>query len=305
MATMRTCISCGDPIPDDKRKDAKYCEKPACRGLQYRKRQAEARAAEGNPHRHAGSTVLTCTCGRRYKLQIVALDEPESRTEPASAPPNAPMEAITETVLPTAQRAHAVNTRPATEPAASETIAQTVSLTALDAQTTPAGRALEAKVAAAVTQSDRLTDQQPDEPSAPPQSTGLDDTRALTKTDRTDTSATALVTLELNFTRGTERRMSFNKAAHHQRDGRWILHPQARATFSLSEANRYCLGGRPGAWQRYYGGRSPIEYGYEPDLVVMVWDHDARRGRVANANLLRQILGDDWKAKLRAEVGER
>jgi len=77
------------------------------------------------------------------------------------------------------------------------------------------------------------------------------------------------------------------------------LHPHAQVAFNLGESHRPCLGGRPGAWRKFYGERSPSEFGYDPDLAVMFWDQKSRRGRDASANVLRDILGDGWKEKLR------
>jgi hypothetical protein len=107
------------------------------------------------------------------------------------------------------------------------------------------------------------------------------------------------VTLELYFTDGAERRIPFSQAVHRQPDGRWVLHPYAQVAFRVGELNRPCLGGRPGAWRKFYGDRSPSEFGYDPDLAVMFWDQKSRRGRAASANVLRDILGDGWKERLR------
>ena len=324
---MRTCVSCGDPIPDKKRKDAKYCDKPGCRGREYRKRQAEAQASEGKPHTHAASTVLTCDCGRRYKIQISVLDAQRSEPEPAR-PPALP-QAITETVLPTAQRMTAPDTGPELQAAASGAVTQAVLLTDPEAQTAEDGQALEAesggvvtqsvlltdrgaqiaedgaaseaeaKAAAAVTQAVLLTDQQADEPPSAPQPMALDDAQALTQTDRSGTQASGVLTLELYFLRAGKHRLSLHQAVIRRQDGTWTLQPQTRAAFSLGAEGRSSLGGRPGGWGRYYAGHSPVEFGFDEDLVVMFWDQKARRGWVAQTGLLRKLLGDGWKAKLR------
>jgi hypothetical protein len=83
------------------------------------------------------------------------------------------------------------------------------------------------------------------------------------------------------------------------------LHPHAHAAFSLGESNRPCLGGKPGAWHKFYGDRSPSGFGYDPDLVVMFWDQKLRRGRAASANVLRDLLGDRWKERLREICDQR
>ncbi|MBL9043381.1 MAG: hypothetical protein JNM83_17340 [Myxococcales bacterium] len=300
---MRTCVSCGDPMPDKKRKDAKYCDKASCRGREYRKRQAEAQASESKPHTHAASTVLACACGRRYKIQICALDESESRPEPT--PLTTPPEAITGTVLPTDQQPAEPDAGPEVQAADSEAVTQSVLLTDLEPQTADTGPALRADAAAAVTPAVLLTDRPADDPPPSPQHTAMDDTQALTQTDRNEAGASGFTTLQLYFIQGEHRRQSLNRAVYRRRDGRWTLQPQTRAAFCVGEENRPSLGGRPGAWERFYEGRSPIEFGYEGDLVVMSWDQKDRRGRVVQTSLLRDILGDDWKAKLRAEFGRK
>ena len=273
---MRTCISCGDPIPKTKRKDAKYCDKAACRGREYRKRQAEAATSDSKRHAHHTSTVLACPCGRRYALQICALDEQEIGQVSDLSSPTAAPETLTQTVLPTDQRPN-------------ETATQSS-----DAATG----------AEALTQSVLLTDQRPEEtPSTAPEA--AKGAEALTQTDQTDPPTTNLATLELYFTKGAERRVPFNQAVHRQSDGRWALHSHAQVAFSFGESNGPCLGGKPGAWRKFYGDRSPSEFGYDPDLAVMFWDQRSRRGRAASASVLRDILGDGWKAKLRQMCDEQ
>ncbi|MBL9003470.1 MAG: hypothetical protein JNJ46_04435 [Myxococcales bacterium] len=324
---MRTCVSCGDEIPEKKRKDAKYCDKPGCRGREYRKRQAEAQAAEGKPHTHHATTLLTCECGRRYKIQISALDEPPSRPDPAQ--PTATPQAITETVLPTAQRTAAQDTGPELQAAAREAVTQAVLLTDLGAQIAEDGAASEAETAAAVTQAVLLTDQQPAEDAAaseaetaatvtqavlltdqqpaqaeaPSVPTAMYDPQGFTETDRSGAQASGVLTLELYFLRAGKHRLSLHQAVIRRRDGTWTLQPQTRAAFSLGAADRSSLGGRPGGWGRYYAGHSPVEFGFDEDLVVMFWDQKARRGWVAQTGLLRKLLGDGWKAKLREHAG--
>ena len=246
---MRTCISCGDPIPEKKRKDAKYCDKAACRGREYRKkRQAEAATSEAKHATRHSSTVLICSCGKRYLLQVCSLDEQATGKAPEMSPSTSTPEAFT--------------------------------------QTAP------------------LTDQGPDEP-APHANAHAEPAEALTQTDQTDPPSSNLATLELYFTNGAERRIPFSQAVHRQSDGRWALDPRAQVAFSFGEADRPCLGGRPGAWRKFYGERSPSEFGYDPDLVVMFWDQKSRRGRAASASVLRDILGDGWKDKLRALCDEK
>jgi hypothetical protein len=327
---MRTCVSCGDQISEKKRKDAKYCDKPGCRGREYRKRQAEAQAAEGKAHAHATSAVLACACGRRYRIQISALDGPEVAADPALSLPEPPMTALTETVSPTtrlatdtggeAWRAGEVSqaltetVSPTTQPApdtggeagrvgeVAKAFTETVSPTALPAPAADNGPELETAASGAITQAVLRTDQRSDQSPAPataPMSTA----QALTQTDRGAALPSGLVTLELQFVRGSKQRIPLERAVQRRSGGRFALQPETRAVFSMGDGQRSSLGGRPGAWAHVYGERSPVEYGYDADLVVMFWDHSERRGRVAKTSLLRDILGAGWKARLREQAG--
>ena len=299
---MRTCVSCGDVIPDKKRKDAKYCDKAACRGREYRKRQAEAQTSEGKPHAHTASTMLTCACGRRYKIQISAVEGPEVAAVPALSLPETSPAALTETVSPTAPAAHDLDGDPKRVAEAAQAFTETVSHTALPASAADNGPELEAAASGAITQAVLLTDQQPEQnPAITTASTS--DAQALTQTDRGAALPSGLVTLELRFVRGLKQRIPLQQAVQRRSGGRWALQPETRAVFSMGDGQRSSLGGRPGAWAHVYGERSPVEYGYDADLVVMFWDHNERRGRVAKTSLLRDILGAGWKARLREQAG--
>jgi hypothetical protein len=145
-----------------------------------------------------------------------------------------------------------------------------------------------------VTETVLLTDQQAVEP-VPTPPTAANGAESVTQTD----PVTDLVTLEVYFTDAANRRIAFSKAVYRQGDGPWRLHPHAKIAFSVGERDRPCLAGKPGAWPKFYGARSPTEHGYDPDLVVMYWDPKLRRGRAASATMLRDILGDGWKENLR------
>ena len=68
---MPLCISCGEPLPEGKRKHAVYCDSK-CRGKQYRKRHEKSAATDGSCQQRT-STVLECPCGRRYLLSVTEL----------------------------------------------------------------------------------------------------------------------------------------------------------------------------------------------------------------------------------------
>ena len=327
---MRTCVSCGDAIPDKKRKDAKYCDKAACRGREYRKRQAEAQTSEGKPHAHTASTVLACACGRRYKIQISAIDGPEVAAESALSLPETSSpaftetvshtalatndmdgdaervaeatEAFTETVSPTAQASRDAGGEAERSSEIVQALTETVSPTALPASTADNGPELETAASGAITQAVLRTDQRSDQSPAPA-TAPMSNAQALTQTDRRAAPSSSLVTLELRFVRGLKQRIPLQRAVQRRSGGRFALQPETRAVLSMGDGQRSSLGGRPGAWAHIYGERSPVEYGYDADLVVMFWDHNERRGRVAKASLLRDILGAGWKAKLRELAG--
>ena len=330
LITMRTCVSCGDVIPDKKRKDAKYCDKAACRGREYRKRQAEAQTSEGKPHAHTASTMLTCACGRRYKIQISAIEGPEVAAESVlSLPETSPaaltetvshtalpsqevggeaersgeiVQAFTETVSHTALPTHDMDGEAERASEAAEAFTETVSPTARPAPTADNGPELEAAASGAITQAVLLTDLRPEQ--NPTTTTApTSDAQALTQTDRGAALPSGLVTLELRFVRGLKQRIPLQRAVQRRSGGRFALQPETRAVFSVGDGQRSSLGGRPGAWVHVYGERSPVEYGYDADLVVMFWDHNERRGRVAKTSLLRDILGAGWKARLREQAG--
>ena len=83
---MPLCISCGEPIPEGKRKHAVYCDSK-CRGKQYRKRHPKPAATDGSCQQRT-STVLECPCGRRYLLSVTELhahDDEAVTTEPPAS----------------------------------------------------------------------------------------------------------------------------------------------------------------------------------------------------------------------------
>ena len=83
---MPLCISCGEPIPEGKRKHAVYCDSK-CRGKQYRKRHPKPAVSDGSCQQRT-STVLACPCGRRYLLSVTELhahDDEAVTTEPPAS----------------------------------------------------------------------------------------------------------------------------------------------------------------------------------------------------------------------------
>jgi hypothetical protein len=56
------------------------------------------------------------------------------------------------------------------------------------------------------------------------------------------------------------------------------------------------LAGSPGRWSAYYGGRSPAEFGLDPDKGVL--GSDGSRGWALQASFLSQLFGAGWRATI-------
>lgn len=95
---MRTCLSCGRSI-ENRRKDAVFCERAACRAKKYRERQTTTVSPAAQSHVHKAGAVLACACGRRYVLEISALDGADA---PQVTPTHDASETVTQTVSPAA-----------------------------------------------------------------------------------------------------------------------------------------------------------------------------------------------------------
>lgn len=307
-AFMRTCISCGDPIPQDKRKDARYCGKSKCRGREYRKRHPKPVSVDGC-HQPQTSTVLACPCGRRYLLSVTELHEHEAESA-AKAPP----ESVTQTDIQTEKIGAAPH--PEAEQAITQTAPQTASqcippaetpdrqsehLPQADTQTVSATVArstgediLQAERVLATCDQHHLGASVKAAVSVPAQETVTEQ-----RNTRTQVDTPPLTTLEFRFCDASGRPVSFRDAVTRERSERWSLNAGVRLAFRFGDSDPRNLGGTPGRWPRYYGHRSPSLFGFDDDLVVMYWDQRERRGRAASANGLRDILGENWKAVLR------
>lgn len=74
-----------------------FCERAACRAKKYRERHTDTASAAPHSHVHKAGAVLACSCGRRYVLEITALDGADP---PKVIPVQAASETVTQTVLP-------------------------------------------------------------------------------------------------------------------------------------------------------------------------------------------------------------
>lgn len=244
---MRECVSCRDPIPEDKRQDAKYCGKSKCRGREFRKRHLKP-APSPKSHEHQTSTVLACPCGRRYLLAVTELHL--DATAPAQAASAAPPTAVTQTAERTEpsgaaapdQEAGAITqTAPLTDPIAS-----------LAAQQSPAT----AQGNTAITRTVRLTEPRGNNPATAPATSYQptltaearqvavsepavtdDDLETVTHADSVTAqpAANALTTLELSFCDAKGRTLGFRDAVARNAAGDCSLRPNARPVFRGQE----------------------------------------------------------------------
>jgi hypothetical protein len=75
--------------------------------------------------------------------------------------------------------------------------------------------------------------------------------------------------------------------------GRWTVNPGASVLVTQVPNEGYGLGGMPGRWSAFYAGRSPAEFGLDPDKAVMA--SDGSRGWALPSSLLTQIFGSNWR----------
>ena len=78
--------------------------------------------------------------------------------------------------------------------------------------------------------------------------------------------------------------------------GRCSVVPGGRVIVGEQPNEGFGLAGAPGRWQMYYGGRSPAEFGLDPDRGVL--GSDGSRGWVLNAQFLSQVFGSGWRAAI-------
>lgn len=78
--------------------------------------------------------------------------------------------------------------------------------------------------------------------------------------------------------------------------GRYAVVSGGRVIVGEQPGEGFGLGGFPGRWQVYYGGRSPAEFGLDPDKAVM--GSDGSRGWALNAQFLSQVFGSGWRAAI-------
>lgn len=78
--------------------------------------------------------------------------------------------------------------------------------------------------------------------------------------------------------------------------GRCSVVPGGRVLVGEQPNEGFGMAGVPGRWTMYYGGRSPAEFGLDPDKAVL--GSDGSRGWVLPAPFLSQIFGSNWRAAI-------
>jgi hypothetical protein len=79
-------------------------------------------------------------------------------------------------------------------------------------------------------------------------------------------------------------------------NGRAAVVPGGRVMVGDQASDGFGLGGMPGRWQTFYAGRSPAEFGLDPDKGVM--GSDGARGWALDGNFLSQIFGSGWRTAI-------
>lgn len=75
-----------------------------------------------------------------------------------------------------------------------------------------------------------------------------------------------------------------------------VVQPGARVIVSDNPGEGFGLGGTPGRWGTYYAGRSPAEFGLDPDKAVLA--SDGSRGWALTSAFLSQLFGSGWRATI-------
>lgn len=76
--------------------------------------------------------------------------------------------------------------------------------------------------------------------------------------------------------------------------GRASVVSGGRVMLGEAPGEGFGLAGSPGRWQTYYAGRSPAEFGLDPDKGVL--GSDGSRGWALSATFLSSIFGSGWRA---------
>ena len=75
-----------------------------------------------------------------------------------------------------------------------------------------------------------------------------------------------------------------------------VVQPGARVMVTDNSGEGFGLAGSPGRWGAYYAGRSPSEFGLDPDKAVLA--SDGSRGWALTSAFLTQLFGAGWRAAI-------
>lgn len=286
---MRTCLTCGTEIPDSRRKDARYCQKPACRARDFRRRKRKVEAERPRPPSPSSAerVVVTCSCGNRLLVQVIHLG-PEEPASPTS-PQEPPAEEVTRTVANGMGEVQApASTTAATSGAVAENGSRSVS--PIDAP----NKAGDTGTAQAI----QLSSLMPGPTAAIAPMVGAAQPLAV-EVHR------VRWTCELFGVVGGSRVIPLEQALVRHRDGRVQLLPGVMLAMGRTRHDGHGLSGSPGAWHHFYPDTGPSAFGLDADLAIMSWEPQSRRAVPVPAAVVEQLVGEDWRERLRAGLNDR
>ncbi len=289
---MEKCLVCGSEFVK-KRKDTFYCRNPQCRKQAHLARKEQAAKLPPTLPSNKASVVVAFPDGSRWLLELT------------------PLHAVSAAQMPTLTQVpnHETETHAGSDPAHSTSSPALSSNTEIlsDQIQSPAPSLHEAAASTEISL-DPIQNIGHGHPETVPTSedtavTELAGTQplapTLSKTDQGAASPPPFQTVELYFEDIQGNRMAFSDAVRVRRVGEWRVGPRVRVKLGRGPQEGYGLGGTPGHWQTYFGGRSPSEYGQDADVGVLYGDERAQEVRVARTSLLREALGSDWKERVR------
>ena len=96
--------------------------------------------------------------------------------------------------------------------------------------------------------------------------------------------------------------LSLSSVIQRYRDGRMELALDAELYLCRTPYEGHGLSGSPGCWRELYPHTSPTHFGQDADIGIVGWDEHERRAFALPENILRQLVGNDWREKVRAAV---
>lgn len=333
ISSMRECLSCDRPIPEERRRNALYCGQSACRSREYRRRKkaaAQASPAQGKAvelvHAQPGSFIVTCGCGSRLLIQVSQL----GREEPAravavglSSPPAA--EAVTVAPRsPTMQLQNEINdiqvpaehadsvtrdrTRqeqdtPALLPDRTAQPAEPPAPTSVDSSgSNDIATASSEPLLSAANVPEPSTPARDADPRSSPDplastSSPADPPQPSVSADGSAEQRPRLQTFEL-YGLLAGRTVPLSQVLVLGAYGVVDVVPGAEVRLATRPTEGFGLAGTPGRWREHYPHASPTAFGLDAELAVMFWDDRRGRGEVLPAKDLRELLGRRWKEKL-------